>query len=48
MVVHTYNPSTREAEAGRLRVHGQCGLYREAYQKKGGGRILGGLTGCIV
>jgi hypothetical protein len=29
MVVHTYNPSTWEAEAGGSRVQGQPGLHNE-------------------
>jgi hypothetical protein len=29
VVVHTCNPSTREAEAGRVRVQGQPGLHIE-------------------
>jgi hypothetical protein len=34
MVVHSYNPSTQEAEAGGLQVPGQSGLHREAVSKK--------------
>jgi hypothetical protein len=29
MVIHAYNPSTREVEAGVLRVQGQPGLHSE-------------------
>jgi hypothetical protein len=34
MVVHTCNPSTREAKAGRLQVLGQPELYSETQSQK--------------
>jgi hypothetical protein len=34
VVVHTCNSSTRKAEAGRLRVLGQPGLYSETLPQK--------------
>jgi hypothetical protein len=34
MVVHTYNPSTWEAEAGGSRVLGQPGLHSDIYQER--------------
>jgi hypothetical protein len=29
VVLHAYNPSTQEAEAGRSQVWGQAGLYNQ-------------------
>jgi hypothetical protein len=34
MLVYACNPNTQEAEAGRLRVWGQCGLYSKTQKKK--------------
>jgi hypothetical protein len=34
MLVHTYKPSTWEAEAGELQVQGQPGLHRETLSQK--------------
>jgi hypothetical protein len=34
MLEQTYNPRTQEAEAGRLWVGGQPGLYNETISKK--------------
>jgi hypothetical protein len=34
MVVHTYNPSTQEAEAGGLQVGGQPGLHSKISSQK--------------
>jgi hypothetical protein len=44
MVVHSYNPSTLEAETGVLKVQGQPKQYSETLSKKGG---LGGETGAL-
>jgi hypothetical protein len=41
MVLHTYNPSTWEAEAGRLRVQGQPGLHSETLSLKKKKNLLG-------
>jgi hypothetical protein len=34
VVVHTYNPSTEEAEVGELRVQGEARLHRETLSQK--------------
>jgi hypothetical protein len=34
VVVHAYNPSTREAKAGGSFVHGQTGLHSETMSQK--------------
>jgi hypothetical protein len=34
VVLHICNPSTQQAEAGRLRVQGQLGLHNETLTQK--------------
>jgi hypothetical protein len=34
VVIHTYNPSSQEAETGRSWVWGQPGLYKHCFKKK--------------
>jgi hypothetical protein len=37
-VVNTCNPSTPEAETGRLGIQGQPGLHNKTVSKEGGGK----------
>jgi hypothetical protein len=47
MVVHTCNLSTREADAGGLRVQGQPGLHRPPSQTKNREQIRTGIRGSL-